>query len=137
VSGGVSSFHTIYTVSSSVVVVSFVGVFVVVIAIVGFERKSSNSGYTIDESSGVKKTGCRRRIVIKEDLGAEEQKTAGNTQSFPIFQKSCKLLGEQQHFKQLGARTSESSRTGPDAAAPPLAQSQSRERVVNHPIQDD
>jgi len=33
VSGGVSSFHTIHTEGSSVVVVSFVGVFVVVIAI--------------------------------------------------------------------------------------------------------
>jgi len=51
--------------------------------------------------------------------------------------KSCKLLGKQQHLTSNWVRTSESSRTGPDAAAPPLAeQSQSRERessIISNP----
>lgn len=73
-----------------------------------------------------KKTGCRRRIVIKEDLGAEEQKTspAGNT-IFSIFQNHANFWGNSNTSQATGCAYRRAPVPGP--MHPPLAQSQSRE----------
>jgi len=131
VSGGVSSFHTIHTEGSSVVVRGCRRL-----------RRDSNKWGScenlpiqgiLDESCGVRRLDAEEGSLSKKTWMQKSRRHRVGNNLFHIS-KSCKLLGKQQHTSSNWVRTSESSRTGPDAAAPPLAQSQSREsRQSSHP----
>jgi len=97
--------HTRGFVSSSSSWKSFVGVVFVIakkmlVGEIVRKKKSSNQGIRWVLWCR-QKTGCRRRIVIKEDLVAEEPKTSRGVthKSFPL-KGPFKLLGEQQLDKQ-------------------------------------
>jgi len=97
-----------------------------------FFRDISSISIDVWVSRAGKKTGCRRRNVINQDLGAEEQKIHrchhrwGNYHTKqlpqPLFNpflgvSATPLAGTATHRE--GGRVSASSRTGPDIPLPP------------------